>query len=242
MKSKSLKLIAIAMTAGSLMASAAGLQKTLTINTSKKGAEIPKTMYGLFFEDINFGADGGLYAEKIKNRSFEFDYPLQGWKAAGKVEVKNNGPFPRNPHYVELRPSGHSDKHTALVNEGFFGVSFEKDSVYDFSVYARVPDGGKSTIEVQLINEATHGGNQTYASKKIEISGKEWKRYDCSLTPSKTILKGQLRIFLKKPENTVDLEHISLFPRNNINGLRADLVKRLADLKPGVFRFPGGCR
>lgn len=85
------------MTAGSLMASAAGLQKTLTINTSKKGAEIPKTMYGLFFEDINFGADGGLYAEKIKNRSFEFDYPLQGWKAAGKVEVKNNGPFPRNP-------------------------------------------------------------------------------------------------------------------------------------------------
>lgn len=76
------------MTAGSLMASAAGLQKTLTINTSKKGAEIPKTMYGLFFEDINFGADGGLYAEKIKNRSFEFDYPLQGWKAAGKVEVK----------------------------------------------------------------------------------------------------------------------------------------------------------
>ena len=67
MKSKSLKLIAIAMTAGSLMASAAGLQKTLTINTSKKGAEIPKTMYGLFFEDINFGADGGLYAEKIKN-------------------------------------------------------------------------------------------------------------------------------------------------------------------------------
>lgn len=229
------------MTAGSLMASAAGLQKTLTINTSKKGAEIPKTMYGLFFEDINFGADGGLYAEKIKNRSFEFDYPLQGWKAAGKVEVKNNGPFPRNPHYVELRPSGHSDKHTALVNEGFFGVSFEKDSVYDFSVYARVPDGGKSTIEVQLINEATHGGNQTYASKKIDISGKEWKRYDCSLTPSKTVLKGQLRIFLKKPENTVDLEHISLFPRNNINGLRADLVKRLADLKPGVFRFPGGC-
>lgn len=240
MKSKSIKLIAIAM-AASMMASAADAPKTLTINTSKKGAEIPSTMYGLFFEDINFGADGGLYAEKVKNRSFEFANPLQGWQIAGKVEVKNDGPFERNPHYVELKPTGHNDKHTAIVNEGFFGVTFEKDSVYDFSVYARVPDGGKSKIEVQLIDEATHGGNQTYASKKIEISGKEWQKYTCQLMPSKTVKKGKLRIFLKKPETTVDLEHISLFPKNNIGGLRADLVKRLADLKPGVFRFPGGC-
>lgn len=235
-----LKLIATSFMAGCLMAAAAPV-KTITINTSKKGAEIPETMYGLFFEDINFGADGGLYAEKIKNRSFEFANPLQGWSIAGKVEVKNDGPFERNPHYVELKGTGHNDKHTAIVNEGFFGVSFEKDSVYDFSVYARVPDGGTAKIEVQLINEATHGGNQTYAAKKIELSGKEWKKYTCELTPSKTIEKGKLRIFLKKPENTVDLEHISLFPRNNVNGLRTDLVQRLADLKPGVFRFPGGC-
>ena len=234
------KLIAIALTAGSLVAGAAPMQ-TITINTSKKGAAIPETMYGLFFEDINFGADGGLYAEKIKNRSFEFANPLQGWSIAGKVEVKNDGPFERNPHYVELKGTGHNDKHTAIVNEGFFGVSFEKDSVYDFSVYARVPDGGKAKIEVQLVDEATHGGNQTYASKKIEISGSEWTKYTCELTPSKTILKGKLRIFLKKPENTVDLEHVSLFPRNNVNGLRTDLVQKLADLKPGVFRFPGGC-
>lgn len=235
-----LKLAAFALAASSMLVSAAS-PKTLTINTKGKGAEIPSTLYGLFFEDINFGADGGLYAEKVKNRSFEFDYPLQGWKAAGKVELREDGPFERNPHYVRLNPAGHSDKHTALVNEGFFGVSFEKDSTYDFSVYARVPDGGTSKIEVQLINEATHGGNQTYAAQKIEISGKEWKKYNCSLTPSKTILKGALRIFLKKPETAVDLEHISLFPKNNINGLRTDLVNRLADLKPGVFRFPGGC-
>lgn len=236
-----MKLIPLFLCAAVMTASAAESPLTITIDTKKKGAEIPSTMYGLFFEDINFGADGGLYAEKVKNRSFEFEYPLQGWKAAGKVEIMDDGPFGRNPHYARLKPAGHSDKHTALVNEGFFGVSFEKDSVYDFSVYARVPDGGKSKIEVQLINEATHGGNQTYAAQKIEISGKEWKRYECQLTPSKTILKGQLRIFLKKPETTVDLEHISLFPRNNVNGLRADLVKRLADLQPGVFRFPGGC-
>lgn len=234
------KLVVAAMLAGSLFAGAIPV-KTITINTSKKGADIPETMYGLFFEDINFGADGGLYAEKIKNRSFEFANPLQGWSIAGKVEVKDDGPFERNPHYVELKGTGHNDKHTAIVNEGFFGVSFEKDSVYDFSVYARVPDGGTAKIEVQLINEATHGSNQTYAAKKIELSGSEWKKYTCELVPSKTIVKGQLRIFLKKPENTVDLEHISLFPRNNVNGLRTDLVQRLADLKPGVFRFPGGC-
>lgn len=85
-----------------------------TVNVSKPGAEIQPTMYGIFIEDINFAADGGLYAELVKNRSFEFpNNPLQGWSVGGKLEVRNDGPFDRNPHYVRLRYPGHPQKHTA---------------------------------------------------------------------------------------------------------------------------------
>lgn len=74
----------------------------LVIQTKKLGAEIQPTMYGLFFEDINYAADGGLYAELVKNRSFEFPQHLMGWKTYGKVSLMNDGPFERNPHYVRL--------------------------------------------------------------------------------------------------------------------------------------------
>ena len=94
----------------------------LVIQTKKLGAEIQPTMYGLFFEDINYAADGGLYAELVKNRSFEFPQHLMGWKTYGKVSLMNDGPFERNPHYVRLSDPGHAHKHTGLDNEGFFGI------------------------------------------------------------------------------------------------------------------------
>ena len=88
----------------------------LVIQTKKLGAEIQPTMYGLFFEDINYAADGGLYAELVKNRSFEFPQHLMGWKTYGKVSLMNDGPFERNPHYVRLSDPGHAHKHTGLVS------------------------------------------------------------------------------------------------------------------------------
>ena len=132
------------------LALAAGLtaaaQKTntheLVIQTKKVGAEIQPTMYGLFFEDINYAADGGLYAELVKNRSFEFpNNNLQGWKVAGKIELKNDGPFERNPHYVRLNSSGHRHKHTCIENDGYFGIGVEKGEKYRFSVWARTVKG-----------------------------------------------------------------------------------------------------
>ena len=95
---------------------------TFDINLKKTGAPIQSTMYGIFFEDINYAADGGLYAELVKNRSFEFPNALQGWKIFGNVQVLNDGPFERNPHYVRLSDPGHAHKHTGLDNEGFFGI------------------------------------------------------------------------------------------------------------------------
>src|SRR5574344_867214 len=110
---------------------------TLTVQTKKTIATVNPDMYGIFFEDINFAADGGLYAELIKNRSFEFPQTLMGWNIFGKVSVQTDGPFDRNPHYVRLTDAGHAHKRTGLENEGFRGIGFKQDAAYRFSVWAR---------------------------------------------------------------------------------------------------------
>ncbi len=218
----------------------------ITVQTDKPGAPIQPTMYGLFFEDINYAADGGLYAEMIKNRSFEFPQNLAAWVTFGDVTVQNDGPFERNPHYVRLASAGHNDKHTGLENEGFFGVSYVKGEEYRFSVWARPPQGKPAKIRVELENPASMDNSQVNAKQEITVDSKEWMKYEVTLKPDKSCKKGKLRIFLTKPDTTpVDLEHISLFPAKTFNGhengLRVDLAQKLADIKPGIFRFPGGC-
>ena len=223
---------------------------TLDINVSKMGAEIQPTMYGIFLEDINYGADGGLYAEMVKNRSFEFPQNLMGWRAFGKFEVRNDGPFDKNPHYVRLGNPGHNDKHTGLENEGFFGFSVKQNSSYRFSVWARCPEGGKSVLQVQLVDNDTMGENQAVAGTDITVEGTEWKKYTGIIKVKKAQDDLSLRIFLRPGERgrglvTTDVEHVSLFPtdtwKGRENGMRKDIAQALNDLKPGVFRFPGGC-
>ena len=210
------------------------------VDVRNVGAPIRSTMYGVFFEDINFGADGGLYAEMIKNRSFEFDNPFCGWTPFGSVAVQTKNPcFDRNPHYVRLS----YDKEltgTGLDNEGFKGMGVKAGEKYDFSFYARTVTTGPIKFRVNLLD----GGNTIYETKEVEINGKEWKKYTVTLTPEATDARSYLRITMLT-RGTADLEHVSLFPQNTYkhrsNGLRADLVQALKDLKPGVFRFPGGC-
>ena len=242
MKFKSQLLTAVALAAGIGMNAATN---ELVVQTNKVGAPVQPTMYGIFFEDINYAADGGLYAEMIKNRSFDFPQNFLGWTTFGNVDLKNDGPFERNPHYVRLGDPGHPHKHTGLENEGFFGVSVKKGEEYRFSVWARTPQGGKSSIRVEIVDTKSMGETQVIANQNVEIDGKEWKKYQVILTPSETLKDGKLRIFLNKPEQTVDLEHISMFPvdtwKGHENGMRKDLAQHLYDLQPGVFRFPGGC-
>ena len=217
----------------------------IDVKTTKLGAPVQSTMYGIFFEDINYAADGGLYAEMVKNRSFEFPQRLMGWRAYGKFEVRNDGPFERNPHYVRLSYSGHRDKFTGLENEGFFGIATKKGATYRFSVWARCPEGGKSTLEVSFVDNDTMGEDQRFATAKVNVSGKEWKKYTAELKSPVTEPKGALRIFLEGDKATTDVEHVSLFPtdtwKGRENGMRKDLAQALADMHPGVFRFPGGC-
>ena len=217
----------------------------LVIQAGKPGAEIQPTMYGLFFEDINYAADGGLYAELVKNRSFEFPQHFMGWKTFGKVSLKDDGPFERNPHYVRLAYAGHPHKQTGLDNEGFFGIGIKKGAEYRFSVWARVAEGETpAKIRVELADTKSMGEQQAFATADVTVDSREWKKYQVILKPEVTNPKAILRVFLASRQ-TVDLEHISLFPvdtwQGHENGLRKDLAQALADIKPGVFRFPGGC-
>ena len=211
------------------------------VDFKKVGSPIQKTMYGIFFEDINYGADGGLYAELIKNRSFEFPQSLLGWTTFGKVEVRNDDPaFPNSSHYVRLSYPGHDEKYTGLDNEGFFGIGVNKNADYRFSVWARLPEGGSSSIRIELIDQESN----ILISHNLTIDSKEWKKYQVVIKATKAELKSRLRIFLTS-KNAVDMDHVSLFPvdtwKRRENGLRKDLAQALYDLHPGVFRFPGGC-
>ncbi len=214
------------------------------VNTKKLGAPVQPTMYGIFFEDINYAADGGLYAELVKNRSFEFPNAFTGWDISGKVTLMNDGPFERNPHYVRLAPSGHSDRHTMIENHGFFGMGVKGGQEYRFSVWARVPDGGKAKLWVDIVDNATMDEDQKLGNAGVEVSGSEWKKYTAIIKPKRTFAKAHLRVW-GDSKVTTDLEHVSLFPvdtwKGRENGMRKDLAQALCDMHPGVFRFPGGC-
>ena len=237
------RLLSCIIAASSLLGASYAQTHTFDVNTKKVEAKVQPTMYGIFFEDINYAADGGLYGELVKNRSFEFPDALMGWKAFGKFEVKNDGPFERCPHYVVLGYSGHNDAATGLQNEGYFGIGIEKGEDYRFSVWAKAVSGD-ATVEVSLVDESTMEEHQEFATAELKVSGNEWKKYELVLKPAKTVQKANLRLLLKG-KNSVALEHVSLFPKHTFkdreNGMRRDLAQALYDLHPGVFRFPGGC-
>jgi len=208
----------------------------MTVETGNVGAAVQPTMYGVFFEDINFAADGGLYADMVKNRSFEFPDNLAGWTMFGNVTVKTGSPFARNPHYVHFGYSGHQFKFTGLENEGFFGMGIKEGMGYDFSVWAR----GNADIRVSFVDDDSMGESQVLVEDTLRVSGADWKKYELKLTSPVTMEDAHLRLVLIG-KGEADLEYVSLMPEDNWQGLRADLVQALADLHPGVLRFPGGC-
>lgn len=238
-KTRSLAVLALSIAMGTQLITAQ--THNISVDVKKPGSPIQKTMYGIFFEDINYGADGGLYAEMVKNRSFEFPQSLLGWTTFGNVEVKNDGPFANNPHYVRLSYPGHDEKRTGMDNEGFFGFGLKKDADYRFSVWARAAAGNTTeSIRIEFIDPTS----AILSSQNITVDSKEWKKYQVVLKSTTLEPKARLRIFLSS-KGSLDLEHVSVFPvdtwKGRENGLRKDLAQALYDLKPGVFRFPGGC-
>ena len=212
----------------------------IKMDVDKIGSTIQPTMYGVFFEDISFGADGGLYAELIKNRSFEFEYPFTGWTPFGDVSIRSDKPcFDRNPHYARLINRKQLTG-TGLINEGFKGIGIKTNEKYDLSFYARTLKNETMKLKIEIVSDK----NDIIESKEVSINSKSWNKYMITFAPMQTCSKSSIRITMLTT-GVLDIEHISLFPQetfnNRSNGLRKDLAMALKDLKPGVFRFPGGC-
>ncbi|MFT2010261.1 alpha-L-arabinofuranosidase C-terminal domain-containing protein [Pontibacter sp. 13R65] len=219
---------------------------TFVVQANQPTATVAPTMWGLFFEDINLGADGGIYAELVKNRSFEFYNPMMGWKeekrggGEGSLLVHNRSEVnPANPRYLRLQVKSDQGEY-GLINEGFRGMGVKQGNQYDFSVMARQHEGSNLALTIEVVNAK----GEKIGGATLTPSGKEWKKYTVSFTASATEPKAQM-VLLAKGKGAVDLDMISLFPKdtwkNRPGGLRADMVQLLADMKPGFLRFPGGC-
>jgi alpha-N-arabinofuranosidase len=215
----------------------------VTVAVDRPGAAISPTMFGIFFEDINFAADGGLYPERVKNRSFEFPEALMGWKksaspdAKGEFAVRTDRPSsPTNPHYLRLTSTAGS---YGVTNDGFRAVSVEGGKPYVVTMLAR-----RISPAAKLVVGIENARMEPFGEAAIATLPAEWGPVSVTLTPPVTTTRGRFRVRLDGP-GQVDLDMVSLMPadtwKRRPNGLRADLVQLLADLKPGFLRFPGGC-
>ncbi len=220
----------------------------LQVDLSDTGIKVQPTMYGIFFEDINFAADGGLYAEMIKNRSFEFLLPKIGWSEPNSNKHShNNESGILNPIQYTGENSNHryarvevKGPNYELINEGFRGMGVKKDGKYNLTLDAKKVSGDIKKIQVQLIDTLQNVLGEAF----IIPDGETWKNYKAQLTASKTEGKAQLKLTFEGA-GVIDLDMISMFPedtwKGRERGLRKDLVQLLADLNLGFLRFPGGC-
>ena len=226
--------------------SSAAQTETITVQVDRPGAKIPSTLFGLFFEDINFAADGGLYPERIKNRSFEFPNPLMGWKRTDSEGFKGTANIinqttteTANPRYLHIEAEA-GGKGFGVSNEGFRGIGVSMDEEYTFSVYARAAKNAPANLRIELNDEK----GQSLGSAKLSGITADWNTYTVNIRPTATNAKGHLTL-LADGGAAVDIDLVSLYPKhtfnNRPNGLRADLVQLLKDMKPGFLRFPGGC-
>lgn len=229
----------------------------LKIDASNKIHDISDLLFGIFFEDINFAADGGLYAEKIVNRSFEFTEiaagdQLYGWNTVGdaKADVKINDTEnclnENNTNYLVLTNSG--SEQAGIENIGFLdGISIEKDKKYNFSVYAKSAEGYTGSVTVRIIAK-TAGKKKTEetiaAEAKIDSITSEWEKYSLSFT-SAVDANENVTLQLLIDNGSAEFDMVSLFPTDTYkgreNGMRNDLATMLEELQPKFLRFPGGC-
>ncbi|MDO4164480.1 MAG: alpha-L-arabinofuranosidase C-terminal domain-containing protein [Bacteroides sp.] len=226
------------------------VEATVRVNPAE-AKDISEHLIGIFFEDINYAADGGLYAELVQNRDFEYLPSDRGndarWNSTHSWTVQGSGAtlniatdeplHANNPHYAVLEVSTPG---AALVNAGYDGIAVKKGEKYDFSLFARLlsPKGGKLKVSLQ-----DKSGN-VIATATVSATSKTWKQQKAVLTATADASEAVLSV-APQAAGTYALDMISLFPQNTFkghkNGLRADLAQTLADLKPRFVRFPGGC-
>jgi alpha-L-arabinofuranosidase len=232
-------------TSASLLAQAGHV---LTIKANDIKATVQPTMWGVFFEDINMGADGGIYAELVKNRSFEFYRPMMGWKVLGKPQTE--GDFlilnrhqtnTANPRFLRVSLNKNVKGSLGLNNEGFRGMGIKNNVQYDFSIMYR-----SATVNNKMYVELLNSKGESIGSTSfiLKATGDEWKKISADFMATATEPKAKLNIWFEG-DGIIDLDMVSLFPadtwKKRPGGMRADMIQLLADMKPGFIRFPGGC-
>ena len=250
-------LLLVLHTAAAFSQSNAQAKCLINVKVDKAIAAIQPTMWGIFFEDINMGADGGIYAELVKNRSFEFYKPLAGWTVQpadisyvpfqkqfgeGTVMIVNRQEKNMaNPRFIRITANSASKGSLGLTNEGFDGMGIRKDIQYNFSLMYHQRAAGLK-LYLELVDST--GRNLGSTSFMPSGTGNEWHKQSVSFVATAAGSKARMNIWFEG-SGVIDLDMISLFPgdtwKNRPGGMRSDLVQLLADLKPGFIRFPGGC-
>ena len=243
-----------------LVTAVAGAQVYINVDVNQRGPKISPTHYGIFFEDINHAADGGIYAELIRNRSFE-DGPeygkpadMQGWSTyaspgavldtkliqpSRKVKLLNAA----QGYALELHVKATPQTPVCLVNEGFWGVNTVQGRCYKLNFWAK--GTYKGTVKATLCSK---DGAVVYAEAVVsgfsaDINAKQWTKFTATLTATGNDAQAQFALVFDG-NGTVDLDVVSLFPptfKNRENGLRPDLAQMLYEMRPKFMRFPGGC-
>lgn len=238
----------------------------LTINLHESGKAISSNLVGVFFEDLNYAADGGLYAELIQNRSFEYSPTertewgaLSFWEVQkseggdGHLRVGEVRPVHRdNTHYVILTVTETGNDGIGITNPGFDGIPVKAGETYRASFWSYQPfmnrqwgpensiEGRPMPVTLQLIGE----DGAVLAEQKLEVAGRAWKQYEVELTPPTDDPKATF-VLKAHAKGGLALDMISLFPKDTFkghrNGLRKDLAQTIADIHPKFMRFPGGC-
>ena len=218
----------------------------------EKSKAISDLLIGVFFEDINYAADGGLYAELVQNRGFEYQLSdklgrdpswnaYKAWSMVGKgatFTIDSIAPIhENNKHYALLMVESQG---AVLINEGFNGIPVKQGEKYNFSLFAKSLEGEKGNILICVTSES----GEILAESKTKKLNSDWKKYEIQITANKSADKAKLEI-IPQFKGKFALDMISLFPQNTFkqrkNGLRADLAQAIADLHPRFVRFPGGC-
>jgi alpha-L-arabinofuranosidase len=220
----------------------------LTIQADKPGHKVSPTLYGIFFEEVNFAGDGGLYAELVRNRSFEDSAQPDWWSlvqrgsARGEIAIDTQQPLSeKNPHSLRLTVKPGGEGRVGVANQGYYGIAVRRGASYRLSLAVRAADGFDSALTVTL---ESADGRQTYAKTQIDSLTPQWQTFRRLLTAADSDPKARLVVTVTKP-GTVWLDMVSLSPeatwKNRPSGLRLDLAEMVAALKPSFVRFPGGC-
>jgi len=239
-----LAIAALSLCAGEALAQGA----KLTVQVDRPGHKISPALYGLFFEEINMAGDGGLYAELVRNRSFEDGGKPDHWSlvqsgsAKGEILVDTQRPMSeKNRRSLRLNIASGGEGRVGVANDGYYGIAVQKGASYELSLASRIGDGFAGPLTVTL---ESADGKRTYAEAKIDGLTDQWKTFRLAMIAADSDPKARLVIAATKP-GIVWLDMVSLFPKatwkNRPNGLRSDLAAMLFGLRPSFVRFPGGC-